>query len=389
MAVINRIAGYADEMKTWRHWLHRNPELAFDLPKTAAYVAERLREIGVDALHEGWAQSGMVAIINGQGEGPTIGLRADMDALPILETTGADHASETPGKMHACGHDGHTTMLLGAAKYLVETRNFSGRVALIFQPAEEDGGGAKVMVDDGMMEKFGISRVFGIHNAPEIPFGHMATNHGALMASVANFDVTVTGTGGHAGFPENTNDPIPAAMAIVQGFDTIVSRNRPSTEPLVVSVTRVQAGTTHNVVPETASVSGTVRTFAPEMDHLVEGRMKDICEGVARAFSVDVAIDYRRESAAVINDAVEAGFALDVAREVVGAENVDDATPARMGGEDFSDFLLSRPGAFLFLGQGTEFFCHHPSYDFNDEIAPIGASFFARLVERAQPLSGP
>ncbi|MDU8945664.1 M20 aminoacylase family protein [Ovoidimarina sediminis] len=385
MAVINRIAGYAEEMAAWRRWLHRNPELEFDLPKTSAFVAERLREFGVDELHEGLAETGMVAIVNGRGSGPTIGLRADMDALPIMEATGADHASETPGKMHACGHDGHTTMLLGAARYLCETRNFSGRVALIFQPAEESGSGARRMVEEGLMDRFGISRVFGIHNEPALPFGHFATRPGPLMASVDEFDVTVTGKGGHAAYPDLSVDPIPALLAVAQAFDTIVSRNRGSTEAMVVSVTRIEAGTAYNITPAAGTLCGTVRAFSKDTQDMVERRMREICDGVAAAFGVDIAFTYRRDNPVTVNDDDEAAFAVRVASDLVGADKVNPNVMPVMGGEDFSEMLLQRPGAFVFLGQGTPYFCHHPAYDFNDEIAPIGASFFVRLVETAQP----
>ena len=386
MPVLNRIAAYAEEMAEWRQWMHRNPELGFELPKTAAYVADRLREIGVDELHEGIAKTGMVAIVEGQGDGPTIGLRADMDALPIAETTGAEWTSETHGLMHACGHDGHTTMLLGAAKYLTETRSFKGRVALIFQPAEEDGGGGKVMVDEGIMDRFGITQVYGIHNAPDLPEGHIATAPGPLLAAVDDISITITGKGGHAALPHETVDPIPAAIAIAQACDTIVSRNRDPVEALVVSITKIQAGTAHNVVPETALVGGTVRTFSPELRDLAERRITEICDGVAKGFGVRVDLNYYRDYPATVNHAPEAAFAAEVAREVVGAERVNDNHRPDMGAEDFSYMLEARPGAYLLLGQGTEFMCHHPAYDFNDRIAPIGASFFARLVERAQPL---
>ena len=386
MPVLNRIASYADDMAAWRRWMHQNPELGFDLPKTAAYVADRLREIGVDALHEGIAKTGMVAIIEGQGDGPTIGLRADMDALPIEETTGAAWTSEVPGKMHACGHDGHTTMLLGAARYLAETRNFRGRVALIFQPAEETGGGGKVMVDEGIMDRFGITQVYGIHNAPHLPEGHIATSPGPLLAAVDEIYITITGVGGHAAYPNDCVDPIPAAVALAQACDTIVSRNRNPIEAMVVSITMIQAGNTHNVVPETAKIGGTVRTFSPDLRDLAERRLTEICEGIAKSFGVKVDLEYRRDYPATINYPEQAAFAAEVAREVVGADRVDENVSPEMGAEDFSYMLEARPGAYLMLGQGTEFMCHHPSYDFNDAIAPVGASFFARLVERAQPL---
>ncbi len=386
MPVINRIAAFAEDMTEWRRWMHRNPELGFDLPKTSGFVAERLRAFGVDEIHEGIATTGIVAVINGQGDGPTIGLRADMDALPMDETTGADWASETPGKMHACGHDGHTAMLLGAARYLAETRNFKGRVALLFQPAEEGGGGGRVMVEEGVMDRFGIEQVYGIHNAPDLPEGQMATRAGPIMAAVDEFNFTIKGVGGHAAYPELAVDPIPAAMALAQGIDTVVSRNRPGPEPMAVSVTRIEAGTANNIVPETARLSGTVRTFSKPLRALAERRIRTLGEGVAASFGVEVDLFYDRSYPATVNDAEKADFAADVAQEVVGNANVSrDVTPS-MAAEDFSYMLEARPGAYLLLGQGTEAFCHHPAYDFNDAIAPVGASFFARLVETAQPL---
>jgi len=387
MPVVNRIADYANEMKTWRRHLHQIPELALDLPKTAAFVAERLREIGVDELHEGIATSGMVAIINGQGEGPTIGLRADMDALPIPEETGADYASAHAGNMHACGHDGHTTMLLGAAKYLAETRNFRGRVALIFQPAEEAIGGARIMVEEGIMERFDIGEVYALHNAPGLPVGQFLTTPGALMAAVDTFHIHIQGKGGHGAMPHETRDPVMAACGIAQAIQTIVSRNHHTLEDLVVSVTQIHTGTVDNVIPDTAYINGTVRTFNPQVQKMVMQRMQEIVAGQAASYGVEAELEYEVGYPATINDAEKAGFAVEVAREISGADNVEPDGGREMGAEDFSYMLQARPGAYLFLGQGESAGLHHPKYDFNDEIAPIGASFFARLVERAQPLS--
>jgi hippurate hydrolase len=386
MPIINRIGDYADEMKEWRRWMHRNPELGFDLPKTAAFVADKLRGFGVDELHEGIAQTGMVAIINGQGAGPTIGLRADMDALPILETSGVAYASETPGKMHACGHDGHTTMLLGAAKYLAETRNFKGRVALIFQPAEEGGGGGEAMVREGIMDRFGISQVYGIHNAPQYDTGTFNTNPGALMAAVDEFTVTVTGKGGHGAYPHLCIDPITAAVAMIQGIQTILSRNHKPIQDLVISVTQIHSGTANNVIPEQAVFSGTIRTFDTDVRDMAFRRIEEIVQGHAAAFNVTAGLVFDEGYPATINCPDEAAFAVRVASEVVGDSAVTLEAEPEMGAEDFSYMMDARKGAYLFLGQGGGPDCHHPAYDFNDEIAPIGASFFARLVERAQPL---
>ncbi|THD82953.1 amidohydrolase [Aliigemmobacter aestuarii] len=388
MPVLNRIADYAEEMKTWRRHLHMHPELAFDCHETAAFIAARLREIGVDEIHEGIAKTGIVAIINGQGDGPTIGLRADMDALPITEATGADHASTVPGKMHACGHDGHVTMLLGAAKYLAETRRFSGRVALLFQPAEEDGGGGQVMVQEGVMDRFGIAEVYGIHNAPNVPFGQFQTTDGALMASVDTATVKVTGKGGHGANPHECVDPVVAIVAMVQGVQTILSRNLYALDEAVVSVTMIHTGTASNIIPEDGMFCATIRCFRPEVREMLRRRFHEIVEGTAAAFGVRAEIDYDWGYPATINTPEKADFAARVAAEVVGEAAVDARSPREMGSEDFSYMLEARPGAYLFMGTGPGAGLHHPAYDFNDEAAPVGASFFARLVERAQPLAG-
>ncbi|SNS44548.1 M20 aminoacylase family protein [Tropicimonas sediminicola] len=386
MPVLNRIAGYAEEMQSWRRWLHRNPELGFDLPRTSRFVAERLREIGVDELHEGIAGTGMVALIKGQGDGPVVGLRADMDALPIAEETGAEHASESPGRMHACGHDGHTTMLLGAAKYLAETRRFAGTVALIFQPAEEDGGGGREMCREGIMERFGIGEVYALHTAPDMEAGRFATRPGPLMAAVDDFEITLRGVGGHAAWPQQSVDPVAASVQLVSAFDTILSRNVAPLDTVVLSVTRINAGSANNVIPAQAVIGGTVRSFRPEAQQMVRRRMEEICAGIGAAMGVEIVLDYRPEYPATVNHAAQTEFAVEVAREIAGEGRVEMTRNPEMGAEDFSFMLLERPGAFLFIGQGEGPMCHHPAFDFNDEIAPVGASFFARLVERALPL---
>jgi amidohydrolase len=386
MPIVNRIAEYAEDMKVWRQHLHQIPELAFDLPKTSAFVADRLRDFGVDELHESIAQTGLVAIINGRGDGPTIGLRADMDALPIAEETELEYASTHPGNMHACGHDGHTTMLLGAARYLAETRKFSGRVALIFQPAEESGGGAGVMVDEGVMDKFDIAQVYGIHNAPGFDDGCFYTNPGALMAAVDTFHVHIQGVGGHGAMPHETRDPVIAACGIAQAIQTIVSRNHYALDDLVVSVTQIHTGTVDNVIPDTAYINGTVRTFDPKVQAMVMDRMQAIVAGQAASYGVEAKLDYEVGYPATINDIDKTAFAADVAREIAGAHRVDAEAGREMGAEDFSYMLQARPGAYMFLGQGEGAGLHHPKYDFNDDVAPVGASFFARLVERAQPV---
>ncbi len=388
MPVVNRIAAFADDMKEWRQQLHRIPELGVECHKTAAFVAERLRAFGVDELHEGLATTGMVAIINGQGAGPTIGLRADMDGLPITEATGVDYASTHAGRMHACGHDGHTTMLLGAAKYLAETRHFSGRVALIFQPAEETGGGADVMVREGLMERFDISEVYALHNAPGFQQGGFYTTPGPIMAAVDTFHIHITGKGGHGAMPHETCDPVIAACGMAQAIQTIVSRNHMATQDLVVSVTQIHTGTADNVIPDTAYINGTVRTFDKAVQTMVMRRMKDIVAGQAASYDVAAELVYDIGYPATINDAAKAAFAAEVARDVAGEDHVRPDYGREMGAEDFSYMLEKRPGAYLFLGQGPGAGLHHPEYNFNDEVAPIGASFFARIVEQAQPVGG-
>ncbi len=386
MPVVNRIADFAADMATWRRHLHTIPELEFECHETAAFVADRLREFGVDEMHQGIAKTGIVAIINGQGDGPTIGLRADMDGLPIPEETGVAYASKNPGMMHACGHDGHTTMLLGAARYLAETRNFRGRVALIFQPAEEEGGGADIMVKEGIMERFGISEVYALHNNPGNPEGAFHTTPGPIMAAVDTFEINIQGRGGHGAMPHQTRDPVMAACGIAQAIQTIVSRNHYAVDDLVVSVTQIHTGTVNNVIPDTAYMNGTVRTFDPAVQKMVMERMAQIVAGQAASYGVEATLDYQVGYPATINDAEKTVFAANVAREVSGEDRVFENMSRDMGAEDFSYMLQARPGAYLFLGQGETAGLHHPKYNFNDEIAPVGASFFARIVEQAQPL---
>ena len=388
MPVVNRIAAFAPDMKGWRQHLHTIPELGVECHKTAAFVAARLREFGVDELHEGLATTGMVAIINGQGVGPTIGLRADMDGLPIVEATGVTYASTHAGKMHACGHDGHTTMLLGAAKYLAETRNFAGRVALIFQPAEETGGGAEVMVQEGMMERFDIAEVYALHNQPGFEQGGFYTAPGPIMAAVDTFHIHIKGKGGHGAMPHDTRDPVIAACGMAQAIQTIVSRNHLATQDLVVSVTQIHTGSADNVIPDTAYINGTVRTFDTEVQAMVMRRMQEIVAGQAASYGVAAELIYDVGYPATINDAAKARFAADVARDVAGEDHVRADYGREMGAEDFSYMLKKRPGAYLFLGQGDGAGLHHPEYNFNDEVAPVGASFFARIVEQAQPVGG-
>ena len=385
MPIINQISDMHTDMIEWRHYLHSIPELGFDLHKTSAFVERKLREFGADEVHTGIAQTGLIGIINGQSNGSTIGLRADMDALRIKENSTADHSSKHAGKMHACGHDGHTTMLLGAAKYLAETRNFSGRVALIFQPAEEGGGGGQVMCQEGIMDRFKISQIFGIHNAPGALHGTFHTNQGALMAAADTFYIDINGSGGHGAQPEDTHDPLIAGVTLIQALQTIQSRNLGGVDRAVISVGEFVSGTANNIIPNTAYISGTVRTFDEDVQSKIAARMKTICEGIATSFDVAVDLNYEFGYPATINNAQKALLAAEIAKSVVGETHVDDDTDPVFPAEDFAYMLKERPGAYLFLGQGDSAPVHHPDYDFNDEISPIGASFFATLVETIQP----
>ncbi len=385
MPIINRIAEFHDDMKEWRQHIHANPELLFDCHKTAAFVVARLREFGVDEIHEGIAKSGVVAIINGQGEGPTIGLRADMDALPIQEVRDLAYKSKIDGKMHACGHDGHTAMLLGAARYLAETRNFNGRVALIFQPAEEGGAGGQVMCREGMMERFNIGQVYGIHNIPGMPFGLIGGRAGPLLAAADEFEISVEGVGGHAAMPHDCVDPVMIAVQIAQTLQTVISRNLDPIDNAVLSITRIASGTTHNIIPTAAVMQGTVRTMKKETQAMIVARMEKIVTQVAGAMGGSAKLRYKYGYPATVNHARETGFALDVARQIAGDALVSGEVPPTMGAEDFAYMLEQRPGAYLCLGTGEGARLHHPEFDFNDEASPIGASYFVKLVETAQP----
>jgi hippurate hydrolase len=386
MAILNSIAGFENDMAKWRRHLHQNPELGRDCYKTAEYIQERLKEFGITEIHTGYASTGIVAIIEGQTSGRTIGLRADMDALPITENTGMPYSSKNEGVMHACGHDGHTTMLLGAARYLSETRNFSGRVALIFQPDEEATGGAEVMVEEGILEQFKIEEVYALHNIPGHDVGVMYTRPGPIMAGADSFNVEIRGKGGHAAYPHEVKDPIVAALSIAQAFQTIVSRNNIPSDDLVISITQVHSGTTDNVIPETAFLNGTVRTFDLSVQEMVINRMERIISGFSISFEVDAKFNYEKGYPPTINHEEKTNFAIEVAKEVCGSDKVLTSVGKEMGAEDFSYMLQKRPGAYLFMGIGEGAGLHNPNYDFNDAAAPVGASFFARLIEKALPL---
>jgi len=388
MPIINRIAALTDEMAAWRHDFHEHPELLYDVHRTAGIVAERLREFGCDEVVTGIGRTGVVAVIRGRqsGSGRVIGLRADMDALPIEEVSGVPFASKTPGLMHACGHDGHTAMLLGAAKYLAETRNFDGTAVVIFQPAEEGGAGGKAMVDDGLMTRWGIQQVFGLHNMPGLPEGHFEITPGPILASADAFEITVHGKGGHGGAgPHRAVDSVLIGAEIVGALQSIVSRNVDPMKTAVVSVCMFNSGSAFNIIPATASLGGTARTFDPAVRDLVERRIAEIADGIARAYGGTAETKYTRMYPATVNHAHETDLAAAAARDVVGAERVNDRTTPIIGGEDFSFMLLERPGAFILLGMGDGHECHHPAYTFNDAILGPGASYWVRLIETTMP----
>ncbi len=384
MPILNRAAELHDEVTGWRRHLHTMPELLYDVHETAAFVAEKLGAFGCDEVVPGIGRTGVVGIIRGAlGPGQTIGLRADMDALPLTEISGKPHASKVPGKMHACGHDGHTAMLLGAAKYLAETRQFAGTVAVIFQPAEEGGAGGKAMIDDGMLERFGIARVFGMHNMPGLPVGHFAIRPGPIMAATAEFTITVEGKGGHAAMPHKAIDPIVAGSQLVTALQTIAARTIDPLDSAVVSVTKFHAGDAYNIIPQTAHVAGTIRTLRDEVAETAFARLRAICAGMAAATGTNIDLVLDVNYPVTRNDPQEAAFAAGVATEIAGAVNVDAAVLPVMGGEDFSYMLNARPGAFIFAGNGDTPSLHHPAYDFNDELIPHGISYWVRLAETA------
>lgn len=387
MPIINQIADYYEEMKEWRRHLHANPELGFECYNTSRFVIQKLKEFGIDKIYTGIAKTGLVAIINGKKKGKTIGLRADMDALPLKEEIDHNYKSKVDGVMHACGHDGHTTMLLGAAKYLVDTKNFAGQVALIFQPAEEKGGGAAEMCKEGIMDKFSIDEVYGIHTLPGSPLGKFETNSNTVFAASDDFLINITGNGGHGAYPEQTVDPVMIATQITQGIQSITARNINALKPVVISVTQIHTGTAYNIIPETASINGTVRTLTEETQELVKQRMTEICNGYSLAFKGKIELIYNYGYPATINYEKEAAFAIEVAEEISGKKNVDGNAKPDMGAEDFSFMLHERPGAFLNLGQGNGPGVHNTKFDFNDDLSPIGASFFVKLIEKGLPLN--
>lgn len=385
MPIKNRLSEMHAEITGWRRHLHQIPELLYEVHKTAAFVEEKLRSFGITDITTGIGRTGVVAVIEGKANtsGRVIGLRADMDALPITEATGLDYASQTPGLMHACGHDGHTSILLGTAKYLAETRNFDGKVVLIFQPAEEGGAGGKAMCDDGMMDRWGIQEVYGMHNWPGRPVGSFSIRPGAFFAATDQYDITFEGKGGHAAKPHETVDTTVMAAQAVMALQTIAARNADPVDQVVVSVTAFETSSTaFNVIPQTVKMKGTVRTMSEEMRDLAEKRIREICDGVAVTFGGAVDVTYYRGYPVMVNSDEQTDFAADVARAVSGG--CDDA-PLIMGGEDFAFMLQERPGAYILVGNGETAAVHHPEYNFNDEAIPAGCSWWAEIVEQRMP----
>ena len=386
MPVKNRFAELLPEITAWRRDFHAHPELLFDVHRTAARVADLLRGFGCDEVVTGIGRTGVVGVIKGRTDtaGRVVGLRADMDALPIIEATGVPYASKTPGKMHACGHDGHTAMLLGAARYLTETRNFDGQVVVIFQPAEEGGGGGREMVQDGMIARWKIQEVYGMHNMPGIPVGHFAIRPGAMMAAADQFDIVVTGKGGHAAKPHDCIDTTVVAAHIIVALQTIASRNVDPMKQVVVSVCAVETDSTaHNVIPQVVKLKGTVRSMDAKVQDFVETRVRQIAEGTALALGAKAAVHYMRGYPVTMNTPENTVFAADVARAVSGT--VDTDTPPLMGAEDFSFMLNERPGAYIFLGNGDTAMVHHPAYNFDDNAIPFGSSWYAGMAEARMP----
>jgi hippurate hydrolase len=383
MPVINRIAEFADEVAAWRRHMHENPELGFEEVVTSAFVAERLRSFGCDEVVTGLGKTGVVAVIKGRmdGSGKVIGLRADMDALPINEATGLPHSSKNPGKMHACGHDGHTAMLLGAAKYLAETRNFDGTAVLIFQPAEEGGGGGQLMCDEGLMERFGIQEVYGMHNMPGMPLGQFAIKSGPMMAAADRFDIRITGKGGHAARPHDCIDPVVIQAQLILALQTIASRTVDPLDSVVISVCDVKAGDAYNVIPQFAHLRGTVRTLKKETRATAERRIKEIAAGIGMASGAHVEVDYHLGYPVTVNHEAQTEFAAKVAAGVSGAEV--RAIEPMMGAEDFSYMLEQRPGAYILIGNGDTASVHHPAYDFDDRAIPAGVSYWVKVAETA------
>jgi amidohydrolase len=385
MPIVNRVADLQPDIQAWRREIHEHPELMYDVHRTAAFVADRLREFGCDEVATGLGRTGVVGVIKGRkpagsAEIKVIGLRADMDALPIEETTDLPYASRTPGRMHACGHDGHTAMLLGAARYLAETRNFAGDAVVIFQPAEEDGAGAAAMIKDGLMDRFGIEQVYGMHNGPGMPVGSFAIRPGPIMASTDAIDIRIEGLGGHAAKPHKCIDSVMVGAQLITALQSIVSRNVDPLESAVVSICEFHAGDARNVIPQTAVLKGTVRTLTKKVRELVEKRVREVVAGVAQITGARIDLTYERGYPVTVNHAAQTDVATQVAKEIAGDANVLESPPM-MGAEDFSYMLEARPGAFIFCGNGDSAGLHHPAYNFNDDAIVFGTSYWIKLVE--------
>jgi len=385
MPIVNRIADLTAEITAWRRDLHAHPELQYDVHRTAGLVAEKLKAFGCDEVVPGLGRTGVVGVIHGRkGQSDkVIGLRADMDALPIEEANDLPYKSTVPGKMHACGHDGHTAMLLGAARYLAETRNFAGTAVVIFQPAEEGGAGGKAMVQDGLMQRFGIDEVYGMHNYPGMPVGAFGIRAGAMMAATDTVIIDIEGVGGHAARPHLGVDTVLVGAQIINAIQSIVSRNVDPLKSGVVSICMVQAGNTENVIPQTVQLRGTARSLAEDVRVLIEQRLGRLVESTAAAYGAKAKLTYKRNYPVLVNHERETEFAASVAKQIVGEAQVDTALPPMMGGEDFSFMLNERPGAFIWVGNGDSAGLHHPSYNFNDEVIPLGTSYWVKLVETA------
>jgi len=385
----HRLDNLLPDVIEWRRHLHQHPELGYEVHQTASFVADKLRQFGADEVVEGIGRTGVVGVIKGrvQTSGRVIGLRADMDALPIHEASGAQWASRTQGHMHACGHDGHTAMLLGAARALADSRDFDGTLVVIFQPAEEGGGGGLAMVEDGLMERFAIDEVYGLHNMPNLPVGEFAIRSGPLMACADEFDIIVRGLGGHAAMPHVCTDSVVVASHIVLALQSIVSRGVKPTDPLVISVTTVEVeGQAYNVIPQTVHMRGTVRAFDEEVRLTAKQRITQIAQTTASAFNAQADVDYRDGYPPTVNHAQQTHFVVEVARDIAGHDKVDPERPPMMGAEDFSYMLNARPGAFIFMGNGASANLHHPEYDFNDEAITHGCRYWMGLVAASMPL---
>jgi amidohydrolase len=384
MPIVNRVADLHAEIAVWRRDFHAHPELLYDVHRTAAAVADKLKDFGCDEVATGIGRTGVVGVIRGRKTGrKVVGLRADMDALPIEEATNLPYKSTVPGKMHACGHDGHTAMLLGAAKYLADTRNFAGTAVVIFQPAEEGGAGARAMLRDGLLDRFGIEEVYGMHNFPGMPVGEFAIRSGPAMASTDTITINLEGKGGHAAWPHLAVDTVLVGAEIVNQLQSIVARNVDPIEAAVISICVFQAGDAINVIPQRARLGGTVRCLSAKVRELLKTRVREVVEGTARLYGAKVDLTYAAGYPVLVNDEGRTAFAAAVAGEIAGKDKVDCNFAPLMGAEDFAYMLRERPGAFIYVGNGDSAGLHHPAYDFNDEAIPVGTSYWVRLAETA------